>query len=78
MLASSLMAMLVLFFTGDNKDKRQLDERITFRAKDKIPYGTYVAYENLDHIFPDATIVTSKQEPGYWDSLSNYDSRPGS
>jgi hypothetical protein len=66
-------AIFALFFTSGNKTNRQFDGRITFRAKDKIPYGTYVAFENLDEIFPAATIVAGKQEPGYWDSLSNYD-----
>ena len=67
------LAVLVLFFTSENKANRQFDGRMTFRAKDKIPYGTYVAFENLDELFPGATIVSSKQEPGYWDSISNYD-----
>lgn len=68
-----VIAILVLFFTSENKTNRQFDRRITLRAKDKIPYGTYVAFENLDEMFPEATIVTSKKEPGYWDSLSNYE-----
>ena len=50
-----------------------MNEKITFRRQDKIPYGTYVAYRNLGQVFPDATIVINKDEPGYWDSLSNYD-----
>ena len=68
------MAILLLFLTSDNKANRRFDRRVTLRAKDKIPYGTYVAFENLGTIFPAATIATSKKEPGYWDSLSNYDS----
>lgn len=67
--------MLVLFFTGNNNKKRKLDERITLRRQDKIPYGTYVAYKSLKHIFPAASIYTNKYEPGYWDSLSNHDSK---
>ena len=66
-------AILLLFFTSENKTNRQFDGRMTFRAKDKIPYGTYVAFESLDDLFPGAIILASKQEPGYWDSLSNYD-----
>jgi hypothetical protein len=33
-----------------------------------------VAYRNLKYLFPKATVYTSRHEPGYWDSLSNYDS----
>jgi uncharacterized integral membrane protein len=68
-----VLAILVLLFTSENKTNRQFDNRMTFRAKDKIPYGTYIAFESLDKLFPEATIVASKQEPGYWDSISNYD-----
>ncbi len=68
------LAIIFLFFTSENKKDRRFDGRITFRKKDKIPYGTFVAYEGLKSIFPAASIQTSKQEPGYWDSLSNYDS----
>ena len=67
------VAMIVLFFTTENNHVRRFDGRITFRKKDKIPYGTFVAYEGLKELFPKAAIMASKQEPGYWDSLSNYD-----
>ena len=70
----AVVSVLVLFFTSENKVNRPFDDRITLRAKDKIPYGAFIAFDNLDELFPEATIVTSKQEPGYWDSLSNYDS----
>ncbi|MEP7371790.1 MAG: DUF4350 domain-containing protein [Chitinophagaceae bacterium] len=68
-----VLGILVLFFTSENKTNRQFDDRMTFRAKDKIPYGTFIAFENLDKLFPGAAIVESKKEPGYWDSISNYD-----
>jgi len=48
-----------------------MDEKITLRKQDKIPYGTYVAYHHLAHLFPDAAIYADRREPGYWDSLSN-------
>jgi hypothetical protein len=69
-----LGAILALFLTGNNKKERQLDERITLRKQDKIPYGTFVAYKGLEHLFPKAAIYTNRYEPGYWDSLSNYES----
>ncbi|HEY6505464.1 MAG TPA: DUF4350 domain-containing protein [Chitinophagaceae bacterium] len=70
-----LAAAIVLIFTGDNEKKRVLDERISFRKKDKIPYGTYVAYEGLKSLFPGAAVSTNSNSPGNWDSLSNYDDR---
>ena len=66
--------LIILFVTGNNKKERRLDERITLRKKDKIPYGAAVAYNSLQYLFPKATVYTSRQEPGYWDSLSNYES----
>lgn len=50
-----------------------MNERISFNKKDKIPYGTYVAYESLKYLFPRASVSVNIQDPGYWDSLSNYD-----
>lgn len=67
-------AVVVLFVTGGNKKNRQFDDRITLRRQDKIPYGTYVAYRNLKYLFPDAHIYTNRNEPGYWDSASVYES----
>ena len=70
-------ALVILFLTGNSNSKkdRVLDERITLKRQDKIPYGTYAAYQNLEYIFPKATIYTNKYEPGYWDSVSLYDSQ---
>lgn len=66
-------AVIVLLFTGDNKKNHRFDERITLRAKDKVPYGSFIAFESLRRFFPKATVQVSKQEPGYWDSISNFD-----
>jgi hypothetical protein len=67
-----IAAIIFLLFTGNNASNRIFDERMTFRKRDKIPYGTFVAYENLKNIFPKAAITSDKQEPGDWDSLSAY------
>jgi hypothetical protein len=67
-----IVAVIALFFSSRNEVSRVLDERISFRKKDKIPYGTFVAYENLERMFPHAEVLTRKQEPGYWDSVSIY------
>jgi hypothetical protein len=69
-----LVAAIGMIFFGKDKTK-QFDDRLSFRIKDKIPYGYWVAYNNLKHIFPAATISTDIKEPGYWDSLSVYDNK---
>ena len=61
-------AAVVLFVTGGKKEKK-LDERITLRRQDKIPYGTNVAFRSLSLLFPGAKIIPSRFEPGYWDSI---------
>ncbi len=42
---------------------RQLNKRVTLWRNDKIPYGTYYAYNNLQYIFTDAKIETSNKSP---------------
>ena len=64
------LAALVLVFTGDKEDSaKRFNDRITLHKRDKIPYGTYIAFQNLKHLFPAATISVNREEPGYWDSL---------
>lgn len=67
-----VIAAAILVFTGSNSRERRLDERLSFRHRDKIPYGTYAAFEGLKYIFPNASISINSNAPGYWDSLSNY------
>src|SRR5690606_4960653 len=42
-----------------NKPKK-FEERITLRKTDKIPYGSYLAYENLQWIFPKTDILLNR------------------
>lgn len=68
-------AVVILFVTGSNNRKRKFVDKITLRRQDKIPYGTYAAFKNLKYLFPKADIYTSRQEPGYWESVSMYESK---
>ena len=63
-----LLTLWLVFSTRRNK--HVLDERISFNKRDKIPYGLYVAYHSLSHIFPDASVIVNKKKPALWDSLS--------
>jgi hypothetical protein len=46
-------------------NKKVLDNRVTLNRLHKIPYGTWYAYENLQHIFPIADISVNKSSPNY-------------
>ncbi|MGC4036880.1 MAG: DUF4350 domain-containing protein [Chitinophagaceae bacterium] len=59
------IALLALIFSM-RKGERKLNERMSFSRKDKIPYGTYVAYENLKYIFPGAPVNTNRLSPQKW------------
>jgi hypothetical protein len=58
-----LLPMLIGMTACRQKDEKRLDRRITLRRKDKIPYGTYVAYDNLKAIFPNAEITVNRSSP---------------
>jgi hypothetical protein len=64
-----VLALLLLLF-ADKGSKEQLDERLSFRKRDKIPYGSFVAYESMKSLFPKAHVFSEKMEPGTWDSIS--------
>lgn len=59
------VAVLALSLTM-KKGERKLNERMSFSRRDKIPYGTYVAYENLKYLFPDAAIKVNRLSPEKW------------
>ena len=66
-------AIIVLVITGSSyqkNKKRKLDERVTLRKQDKIPYGTWVAWNNLQYLFPKADFFNNRYMPGYWRSIS--------
>lgn len=69
------VAFFTLFLSARKKKNKVLDERFTLRKSDKIPYGSWVAYNVLPDVFPGASISTNRREPGYWDSLSNYEEK---
>ena len=63
--------LLALIMAGSLKPKeRVMDERITLKVKDKIPYGMYVAYTLLPKLFPNAQINQDKNIPGDWNNIS--------
>lgn len=61
-----LLLLIGLVAANRAKPERRLDERITLRQRDKIPYGTLVAKQLLPSLFPDATVQTDAMYPGEW------------
>jgi len=60
------IALLLLFCSCTSckyKKSKQLNRRITLWRKDKIPYGTQLAYDGLSYLFPNATISVNKSSP---------------
>ena len=69
-----MIAAVVMIVTSSRSTNRELDDRLSFLKKDKIPYGVYVAYHNLQYLFPGAHIATNNKAPIYWDSLTDNES----
>ena len=59
-----LLALLLLCLSACDKGGKTLNRRISLWRKDKFPYGTFIAYENLKYIFPNANITINKNSPG--------------
>lgn len=51
--------MLVMLYGCGNR----LNKRVTLWRNDKIPYGTYYAYDNLKYLFTNADIQASDKSP---------------
>ena len=67
-----VVLLFVLLIAQPGKNRHTFDEHITFSKRDKIPYGMNVAYTNLSHIFPGASVIINNKKPGLWDSLSSF------
>lgn len=50
---------------------KKMNNRLTLWRNDKIPYGTYYAYNNLSYIFTDAEIENSKSSPATFSNDDN-------
>ena len=67
-----LLVLILLLMASRTKPARRMDERITLRYQDKIPYGTAVARQLLPSLFPAADIQTDARYPGSWESVNAY------
>ena len=64
--AGVVLLLLALVIMQSRKNRHVFDDHVTFNKGDKIPYGTYIAYNNLQHLFPNANIVVNTRQPGLW------------
>lgn len=67
----ALAALCFLLVINAKQQPRKLNERITLRQQDKIPYGTYAAQSLLSGLFPSATIATDAHSMGFLDNISD-------
>lgn len=64
---SVLIVLAAFLLNSCNMVSTRMNKRVSLWRKDKIPYGTFVAYENLKYLFPDATINIYKTAPDLYD-----------
>ncbi len=65
-----LLVLATISLCACNKLHR-FDDTITLKRNDKIPYGTYVAYNLLQKQFPNARIETNRYAPPQWKNLTS-------
>lgn len=57
------MVSVLLLASCHTTNKERLNERVSYWKGDKVPYGTFVAFNNLSSIFPLASITSSNFAP---------------
>jgi hypothetical protein len=65
-----IIGLILLLTIAFSSCGPRLNKRITLWRNDKIPYGTYYAYNNLQHLFTNAAIETNDKSP---ESFYQYD-----
>lgn len=70
-LAVTLVIFLLswIIIAGSKARPRKMDERITLRKVDPIPYGTAATHELLSKLYPQARIFADRKSPYNWDSI---------
>lgn len=70
LVAVVIVLLGVILAGGRNTQPRRMDERVTLRQRDKIPYGTSAAKALLPSLFPKAGIAFDVKGPGLWDGIT--------
>lgn len=63
-----IFSLTTIIFSSCGK---RLNQRVTLWRSDKIPYGTYYAYYNLDYLFPNSDIDVNETSPEVLDVTSS-------
>src|SRR6516164_4662501 len=58
---TSVFALVTLLSCNGQKGSTP-SQRVSFWRKDKQPYGTYIAYESLPHLFPNSEITVNRND----------------
>lgn len=73
-IAGGLLVLLLfgLLIASRGKSVRRMDERVTLRQRDSIPYGTSAAKKLLPSLFRGAYVYFDTRYPGSWDEIERY------
>jgi hypothetical protein len=63
---AAFVTVVVAIVLINRRLPKKMDERITLRERDKIPYGFSVAKELTASMFPNVPVYTDQSVPGYW------------
>jgi len=55
-------SILITLLSCNDQSSNTPSQRVTLWRKDKLPYGTYVAYESLPYLFPNAEISVNRKD----------------
>lgn len=65
-----LWLVAIAGLAGSCGQSKRMNKRVTLWRSDKIPYGTWYAYENLQNIFPNASVLINKKSPDRYKTFS--------
>jgi hypothetical protein len=71
-LAVVLTALIVFIYNRRDK-QHHFDNTVTLAYYDKRPYGAYVAYEELSHVFPGASVTRGRRTRSFTQDLNDSD-----
>jgi len=54
--------ILITSMSCNDQNSNAPSQRVTLWRKDKLPYGTYIAYESLPYLFPNAEISVNRKD----------------
>ncbi|HET7898390.1 MAG TPA: DUF4350 domain-containing protein [Flavisolibacter sp.] len=67
-----LLLLVGLILASRSRPVHRMDERITLRQRDKIPYGTAVAKHLLPSLLSRAVVYFDSHYPGTWENIDPY------